>query len=43
MKQVNNPQLLETERKEIAILDGGINIEDPVSEIIKVILNEKVS
>lgn len=41
MKHVGNPQLLEKERKDIAILDGGIDIEDPVSEIIKVILNEK--
>jgi hypothetical protein len=40
MKHIRNPQLLETERKEIAILDGGTNIPDPVSEIIKVILNE---
>lgn len=41
MKHVNNPHILETERKKIAILDGGADIEDPVSEIIKVILNEK--
>lgn len=37
MKHVSNPQILEKERKEIAILDGGINIADPVSEIINVI------
>jgi hypothetical protein len=43
MKHVNNPQLLETERKEIAILDGGTDIADPTSAIINVILNEKVS
>jgi len=43
MKHVSNPQLLDNERKEIAILDGGIDIEDPVSAIIKVILNEKIS
>lgn len=40
MKHINNPQLLEKERKEIAILDGGTNLIDPVSEIIKVILND---
>lgn len=40
MKHVSNPQLLEKERREIAILDGGTHIEDPVSEIINVILND---
>lgn len=42
-KHVRNPQLLEKERKEFAILDGGANIEDPISAIINVIINDKVS
>lgn len=34
---LRNPQHLRAERKRIGILDGGTDIEDPVSEIIKVI------
>ena len=34
-----NPHLLRDERKEIAILDGGADIEDPVNEVIKVIMH----
>lgn len=37
MKHVQNPQILQTERKEIAILDGGTNIQDPTNEIINII------
>ncbi len=40
MKHIRNPQLLAKERKEIAILDGGVHIEDPVSEIIKLLTSE---
>jgi len=40
MKHIKNPHLLSDERKQIGILDGGMDIEDPVDEIIKVILNE---
>lgn len=40
MKHVRNPQLLQKERKEWAILDGGMDIADPTDEIIKVILME---
>lgn len=36
-KHLNNPNLLKRERKEIGILDGGMDILDPVDEIIKVI------
>jgi hypothetical protein len=36
-RHVRNPQLLQKERKEIGILDGGMDIADPVNEIIKVI------
>jgi hypothetical protein len=38
MKHVKHPHLLREERRKIAILDGGTDIEDPVSEIINVIL-----
>lgn len=37
MKHARNPQLLAKERKEWAILDGGMDIENPTDEIIKVI------
>lgn len=40
-KHVSNPQLLEKQRREWAILDGGMDIQDPVEEIIKVICKEK--
>ena len=43
MKHVRNPHLLEMERQEIAILDGGINISNPIKNIVNVILNEKIS
>lgn len=35
--QLAHPEVLREERKQIAILDGGRDIADPVSEIIKVI------
>lgn len=38
MKHIKNPHLLRAQRAEIAKLDGGTHIEDPVSEIINVIL-----
>lgn len=38
MKHVKHPELLQKEREEIAILDGGTHIQDPVEEISKVIL-----
>jgi hypothetical protein len=42
MKHIKNPNLLAEERKEIARLDGGIDIVDPIESIIKVITtNEK--
>jgi hypothetical protein len=34
---LKHPELLRAERKEICILDGGVNIENPLEEIIKVI------
>jgi len=37
MHYIHNPHLLQKERKEIARLDGGIDIVDPVNSIIKVI------
>ncbi|NCN26057.1 hypothetical protein GW915_00645 [bacterium] len=39
LRQLDYP-VLSQERKEIVIKDGGRNIEDPLSEIIKVIENE---
>lgn len=41
MKHIHNPERLAKERKEISILDGGTDIEDPVSNIINVILNNE--
>lgn len=38
--QLKHPEVLRKERAEIAIWDGGIDIENPVDEIIKVILND---
>lgn len=43
LKYVKYPELLREERKEIAIKDGGIDIEDPTAEIIKVILNDQTA
>lgn len=37
MYAIKHPENLREERKKIVIDDGGINIEDPVAEIIKVI------
>lgn len=37
MLHVKHPELLREERKQIAIDDGGLNIENPLKEIIKVI------
>lgn len=39
-KQLKNPSILRKERKEIGVLDGGIDIKDSISEIIKVIENK---
>lgn len=36
-KRLKHPEVLREERKQISILDGGINIIDPISEIIKII------
>ncbi len=38
MYAVNNPKYKEHERAEIGIMDGGMHIENPVDEIIKVII-----
>lgn len=40
LKELENPQRLAKERKEVAIGEAGINIKDPVGEVVKVI--EKV-
>lgn len=37
MSELKNPRRLWRERAEIAVLDGGVNIENPIAEIIKVI------
>lgn len=37
-KRLKHPEYLKEERRQISIEDGGINLKDPVSEIIKVIL-----
>ena len=37
-RHINNPELLRQQRQEIGVLDGGTNIDNPVDEIIKVIL-----
>lgn len=39
--QLKNPKTLSKERKEIGILDGGVNIKNPTKEIIKVILSKR--
>lgn len=36
---IKHPEHLREERKQIAIDDGGVNIEDPVGELIKIIEN----
>lgn len=43
MKYAENPSLLEHERAEIAMMDGGIHIEDPVDELIKVIVGNETN
>lgn len=40
MKELKNPGRLAKERKQIAVLDGGTDIADPINEIIKVIENK---
>jgi hypothetical protein len=40
-KHIKKPKLLRKERQELAILDGGINIENPTQEIINVILGNE--
>lgn len=40
MKCVKKPDFLMEARKEVVIGDGGVNIQDPVAEIIKVIENK---
>jgi len=42
-RHVTIPNLLYEERQKIGRLDGGTDIKDPVDNIIKVILNEKIS
>ncbi len=37
MRQLKNPQILSKERKQIAIDDGGMDIENPLIEIVNVI------
>lgn len=37
LQTLKSPEHLRNERKEIIIGDGGINIEDPIAEIIKII------
>ena len=39
-KHVDKPELLRAERAKIGIADGGMDIEDPVEELIKVICKE---
>jgi hypothetical protein len=38
-EQLKKPQILRKERKEIGVLDGGLDINDPIGNIIKVIEN----
>lgn len=40
MYQLKHPELHRAERKQIGILDGGLDIENPVEKIIKVILEK---
>ncbi len=40
MKELKNPNRLAKERTEIGVMDGGLNIQNPIDEIIKVILNK---
>lgn len=40
MKELKNPGRLKEERRQIGFLDGGLEIESPVDEIINVILNK---
>lgn len=40
LAELKNPNRLSKERAEIGVMDGGLNIENPVDEIIKVILQK---
>lgn len=43
MKHVDNPELLAGERSSIGVADGGMDIENPTEEIIKVILGNETT